>query len=582
MTTFGTLPGDVVTNSRGDVQAGVALSLYATQADATAPTGLLATVTTDAEGRWSYTDAGRGVVWVRTSVGRVYATVAPDALPGTTDASALTTGTLANARLPVTAQAATLSSTYARVVRGTLVSQALTDGTDQSATVIAEIAALYAAGGGTYRLPVGTVRIDSQVVIPNTAASGSAGSQPPIIFVGVGAVGPYSANATGSTVLDLRHAGDSKILSKGFGVLTFRDITFREGAGAGTTPFIFTTNTTLRVIGNAFIGNTGQTLGSNTQDAILLGGIGTVTDDTTSAPYQGYGSLIKDNFFDWIRYGVHGRTYCNGVVVRDNTWWTNCGGDAAILFEGLTASVSGGNVTSGNLIEMGNYTYGIRWVHAQGNAMLGDQFWDGATATACVRYEGVAGFNTLIPAQNNGVPEVVSDAGLGGNTLITSVPGLGAEFNQVVKFNQVANFGDNGIHIQNSNPAAGPGVTLTSWTDRLFLDGTLTARGTAHQFGPDLHNVCVGSLGTTDGWVDTVGQSSGSGTALHLRAQTVVYAESPLAMQAGQSFKPAATTTAGRPTASSAGAGATFYDSTLGITITSNGTAWVNGIGTVV
>jgi len=115
VTTFGTLPGDVVTNSRGDVQLGVVLSLYATAADAAVPTGLLATVTTDAEGRWSYTDAARGVIWVRTSVGRVYATVAPDSLPGTTDASGLTTGTLADARLPVTAQAATLSSTYTPV-----------------------------------------------------------------------------------------------------------------------------------------------------------------------------------------------------------------------------------------------------------------------------------------------------------------------------------------------------------------------------------------------------------------------------------------------------------------------------------
>jgi len=78
LTTFGTLPGDVLTNSRGDVQAGVALGLYATAADATASTGLLATVTTDAEGRWAYTDATRGIVWVRTSVGRVYSTLTSD------------------------------------------------------------------------------------------------------------------------------------------------------------------------------------------------------------------------------------------------------------------------------------------------------------------------------------------------------------------------------------------------------------------------------------------------------------------------------------------------------------------------
>ena len=149
MTTFGTLPGDVVTNSRGDVQAGVTLSLYATAADAAVPTGLLATVTTDAEGRWSYTDAARGVVWVRTPVGRVYSTVAPDALPGTTDASALTSGTLADARLPVTAQAATLSSTYAR--KGRLFFDvkdygAVGDGvTDDTAAIVAAIAAAHAS-----------------------------------------------------------------------------------------------------------------------------------------------------------------------------------------------------------------------------------------------------------------------------------------------------------------------------------------------------------------------------------------------------------------------------------------------------
>lgn len=118
MTTFGTLPGDVVTNSRGDVQAGVALGLYATQADATAPTGLLATVTTDAEGRWSYTDPARGVVWVRTPVGRVYATVTPDALPGTVTATSLGLGAVdntADVNKPVsTAQAAADTAAKAR------------------------------------------------------------------------------------------------------------------------------------------------------------------------------------------------------------------------------------------------------------------------------------------------------------------------------------------------------------------------------------------------------------------------------------------------------------------------------------
>ena len=99
MPTFGDQPGDVVTSSRGDVLNGVSLSLYPTKDDATAGTNLLATVVTNLLGRWSYTHATLTVVWVRTLDGQVYSV--EDAM-----------GTVADAQLPVTAQAATLSSTY--------------------------------------------------------------------------------------------------------------------------------------------------------------------------------------------------------------------------------------------------------------------------------------------------------------------------------------------------------------------------------------------------------------------------------------------------------------------------------------
>jgi len=88
MPTFGLLPSDVVANSRGDVEGGVTLSLYATQADAIASTGLLAAVTSDLLGRWVYTHATLGVVWVRTPPsagspsGDVYATISPDLATG--------------------------------------------------------------------------------------------------------------------------------------------------------------------------------------------------------------------------------------------------------------------------------------------------------------------------------------------------------------------------------------------------------------------------------------------------------------------------------------------------------------------
>ena len=108
MPTFGSQPSDVVASSRGDVLQGVVLSIYGSNADATAGTNLLTTVTTNALGRWSYVSA-LFTVWAKTAAGDIYAVDDPTSL----DATALV-GPVADARLPVTAQAATLSSTYVR------------------------------------------------------------------------------------------------------------------------------------------------------------------------------------------------------------------------------------------------------------------------------------------------------------------------------------------------------------------------------------------------------------------------------------------------------------------------------------
>ena len=83
MPTFGDQPGDVVTNSQGDVLSGVSLSLYPTKADAVAGTNLLATVVTNVLGRWSYTDPSLTVVWVRDPGGQVWAVEDPASLSST-------------------------------------------------------------------------------------------------------------------------------------------------------------------------------------------------------------------------------------------------------------------------------------------------------------------------------------------------------------------------------------------------------------------------------------------------------------------------------------------------------------------
>ena len=78
-TTFGTRPEDTVADSRGNVLSGVALTLYATKADATAQTAAVSTVTTNSRGLWSYSDASsRSGLWVRDPGGGISAVAAEE------------------------------------------------------------------------------------------------------------------------------------------------------------------------------------------------------------------------------------------------------------------------------------------------------------------------------------------------------------------------------------------------------------------------------------------------------------------------------------------------------------------------
>ena len=99
----------------------------------------------------------------------------------------------------------------------------LTGVVDSSAAVIAAIAAANAAGGGVVYFPNGTIRIDSQIVIPLTGGV----KQNPITLRGAGMRGDglygVVANIIGGTLLDLRYTGaGGKISSTGWVSLTYR------------------------------------------------------------------------------------------------------------------------------------------------------------------------------------------------------------------------------------------------------------------------------------------------------------------------------------------------------------------------
>jgi hypothetical protein len=317
--------------------------------------------------------------------------------------------------------------------------------TDDSAAVTAAITAAVAAGGGIVFFPAGVCRINSQILLPNDA--GGIPKQAPITFLGTGSRwdGRWQGGGDppGASVLDLRFSGAvAKIDTRGVGVLSMRDLVLTD-LGTSSTPFIQTTNTTLFIERCSFYGNPTKSGITTDQDGIVLGGMTTTIDGSATAPFQGYGTIIRGNSFARIRRGVYLRTYANAVVVSENTWSTTCGGDAsvgAIDISPLAGQIVAGCVVSNNLIEVVNYVYGVRCDYASNNSFIANNFYDpGAGALAYYRFEANATFNLVIDGYRNDTKPLISETGgaVGTNLMLTSHQSQITRFSQPVEFSSV-------------------------------------------------------------------------------------------------------------------------------------------------
>jgi hypothetical protein len=260
-----------------------------------------------------------------------------------------------------------------------------------------------AASGGVVFFPAGRYRINGQLALPNDGES-SDPRQPPFAFSGVGAFfDPRKGIPTGGSLLDLRFDGP-KIVTYGLGLFEAHGVTFAS-FGGDSEPFIYTTNTTLHIHDCGFYGNKPHHTADN--DAIILGGTNAaaVGSNDPNAPFQGYGTVIRDNYFARIRRVVYGRVFANAVVVTGNTVWSNCGtnlpGGAAIELDGdpdeTTTQVNGGWYVAGNLIETTHYPYGIKCRESQRNAFIANNFYDpGAATIAYHRFEPTGKLNYVV------------------------------------------------------------------------------------------------------------------------------------------------------------------------------------------
>jgi hypothetical protein len=315
--------------------------------------------------------------------------------------------------------------------------------TDDTSALLSVLDTLYSAGGGTVVLPEGrTCFIGGPVVLPNDGQGTP--HQPSIRITGSGASanGYWTSLPSGASALELRNnAAVAKIDTRGAGVLEIDHLLLKDG-GSDCSPFIQTTNTTLKIHDVAFSGTASGTSACN--DAVVLGGTTNTVGTSSNAPFQGYGTVVERLFLDRIRRGLYGRTYVNGTVFRDSTFSASCGSNltsgAAIEFLGDACNggtqFDVGNVVRDNLIEESSYGYPIKWACAENNTFAGNNLYD-PTATLQAHYfanGAQSGDNILIYGYHNDTYAALVDQSSDGNTVLTAHQAQYSVFPQYVNF----------------------------------------------------------------------------------------------------------------------------------------------------
>ncbi len=262
-----------------------------------------------------------------------------------------------------------------------------------STAMLALLATVNNAGGGTVYFPPGTYRFDSQLLLPNDGSSPQQNQNNIRMTGAAGGAAWYGSNAA---ILDLRYVSgnqNAKIETRGKGTLAIDHLTIKDGGASNATPMIHTTNTTLVIDNNTFIMS-----GNVTQDAIVLGGTTTTVSTGVNSPFQGYTTRITNNHFRNGNRGLYGLTYANAVLFQGNSFQGNTG-TVAIEFDGSNGGGQPdyGNSILDNTIEMDVYTYGIKGTTLKESLMSGNGMYDpGSNVSAYYNLNSLSTQNRII------------------------------------------------------------------------------------------------------------------------------------------------------------------------------------------
>lgn len=276
----------------------------------------------------------------------------------------------------------------------------LPDNTDQTAKFNA-ILQRFKKKGAAFVFSADEYRFDGQITIPYELTSGDFPYQKPFTFIGQGAA--FNGKLIPETLqfgttLKMSYSGsEAKIRTLGLGYLKISGIAFKDDSGS-TTPFIYSRYTTVHILENSFHGSKWQ-LECN-QDAIIFGGtIDSETGSDWGGGFQGYGSIIRGNYFDGIRRAFLGRIFANGIVISDNTMWFSCGnanGGAIEFNNSGSIQAVAGNVIENNLCEMIGYKHFAKVVGLNNSSFINNNLFDTENNTTSYYDFNDSNFNKVI------------------------------------------------------------------------------------------------------------------------------------------------------------------------------------------
>jgi hypothetical protein len=375
------------------------------------------------------------------------------------------------------------------------------DGTTDDTTAFQNLLnTVAAAGGGVIQGTVGKTSLISSAAInvPNTGVADPVtglNKQNPIVIDGLcPSSGTLNGAVNGCFALNLTFSPSSggKINTYGEGQFTIINTVIEDTGSDCSNYFFYTTNTSLYLADDAFIGS-GAGGASSCSYGALLGGTTAAIGNGANNAYQGYHTMFFHNYFSKMQHIIDSQMYANAVNVLYNTVGFDSGssvvGDAFINITGSSAAgatTSGWNIV-GNLFEETHITYAIKLNgYAPYNNITGNELWDGGASSYLV-YLGATGNNA----------ELISCAQCGGKVVDPASPGVsGATASYLPLYAGATVFGNATTAFAVAN---GSGATCTAITDLNLNVGSPAWTGASTVVFPTdgSHNAGVVICGST-------------------------------------------------------------------------------------